>query len=338
LKDRARDSIKEHGKFQIDAFAELAARLQYIDGDYNDPGTYESLRQTLANAQRRYTISLSAHGLSSALSLPDCNLEDMTDSVNRAWGQDQRASVRRGSKQPHFKFAAVRLERVEEWRCKLISTSVWLPKANVFSRRHAWTLRVQDAGIRDGCRMMAQSSGHGLDAVDQLREVFGGGRARPVNLVGQALFHGLRSGGVGLIRDLHDLTLLANQSLLSWTALYQGLRARHDTAAEAISEASIRQLELEISRLTTEIKDAAPQALTISPPRMNRMIGTLATLAVTARHPQRPASSLLKAAVFMSVAVFGYILGRRAGLMRDSHNETKPDKTVQTDVYGMDRG
>jgi glucose-6-phosphate dehydrogenase-like protein len=44
--------IKEHGRFDADAFAQLAARLQYIDGDYNDQATYERLRQTLANAQR----------------------------------------------------------------------------------------------------------------------------------------------------------------------------------------------------------------------------------------------------------------------------------------------
>ena len=52
LKGRARDSIKEHGRFEADAFAELTARLQYIDGDYNDHTTYERLRQTLANARR----------------------------------------------------------------------------------------------------------------------------------------------------------------------------------------------------------------------------------------------------------------------------------------------
>src|SRR5436309_1974395 len=52
LKDRARDSIKEHGRLEVDAFAKLAARLQYIDGDYNDQATYARLRQTLGNAQR----------------------------------------------------------------------------------------------------------------------------------------------------------------------------------------------------------------------------------------------------------------------------------------------
>jgi glucose-6-phosphate 1-dehydrogenase len=52
LKDRARDSIKEHGRFEVDAFAKLVARLQYIDGDYNDQATYERLRQMLGNTPR----------------------------------------------------------------------------------------------------------------------------------------------------------------------------------------------------------------------------------------------------------------------------------------------
>src|ERR1051326_7207657 len=52
LKERAGDSIKEHGRFEADAFAKLVARLQYIDGDYNDQATYDRLRQMLGNSQR----------------------------------------------------------------------------------------------------------------------------------------------------------------------------------------------------------------------------------------------------------------------------------------------
>src|ERR1051326_4309993 len=52
LKDRARDSIREHGRFEVEALAKLVARLQYIDSDYNDEATYQRLRQTLADAQR----------------------------------------------------------------------------------------------------------------------------------------------------------------------------------------------------------------------------------------------------------------------------------------------
>jgi glucose-6-phosphate 1-dehydrogenase len=52
LKDRVRDSIQKHGKFESNAFAKLVARLQYIDGDYGDQATYERLRQMLGEAQR----------------------------------------------------------------------------------------------------------------------------------------------------------------------------------------------------------------------------------------------------------------------------------------------
>jgi glucose-6-phosphate 1-dehydrogenase len=52
LKNRARDSIEKHDRLEVDAFAKLVARLQYIDSDYNDQATYERLRQTLANVQR----------------------------------------------------------------------------------------------------------------------------------------------------------------------------------------------------------------------------------------------------------------------------------------------
>ena len=52
LKERARDSIQKRGGFEADAFEKLAAKLRYIDGDYNDPATYQRLREVLADAQR----------------------------------------------------------------------------------------------------------------------------------------------------------------------------------------------------------------------------------------------------------------------------------------------
>jgi glucose-6-phosphate 1-dehydrogenase len=48
LKGRARDSIQAHGSFDEAAFSRLAALLQYVDGDYRDPQTYQQLRGHLA--------------------------------------------------------------------------------------------------------------------------------------------------------------------------------------------------------------------------------------------------------------------------------------------------
>jgi glucose-6-phosphate 1-dehydrogenase len=52
LRERARDSLKQHGRVNPDAFAKLSSLLQYIDGDYGDPATFTRLRQALGDAER----------------------------------------------------------------------------------------------------------------------------------------------------------------------------------------------------------------------------------------------------------------------------------------------
>jgi glucose-6-phosphate 1-dehydrogenase len=53
LKDRAAESVKEHGgDINSDAFKKLLSLLQYVDGDYADAKTFQSLRKDLGDAQR----------------------------------------------------------------------------------------------------------------------------------------------------------------------------------------------------------------------------------------------------------------------------------------------
>src|SRR6476661_1084529 len=52
LRDRARDSLEHNGGVDPEAFAKLSARLQYVGGDYQDPATYEHLRQALGASTR----------------------------------------------------------------------------------------------------------------------------------------------------------------------------------------------------------------------------------------------------------------------------------------------
>jgi glucose-6-phosphate 1-dehydrogenase len=54
LRDRAKDSIEKHGGGVDDkkAFAHLLRSLVYIDGDYNDPGTFTALKKALGSATR----------------------------------------------------------------------------------------------------------------------------------------------------------------------------------------------------------------------------------------------------------------------------------------------
>jgi glucose-6-phosphate 1-dehydrogenase len=52
LRARAAESIAAHGAVDSDAFARLSARLSYVSGDYESPGTFEKLRQALGTADR----------------------------------------------------------------------------------------------------------------------------------------------------------------------------------------------------------------------------------------------------------------------------------------------
>jgi glucose-6-phosphate 1-dehydrogenase len=52
LLERARQSVTEHGGLDADAFGQLSSRLQYVDGDYNDPDTFDQLKVLLAASDR----------------------------------------------------------------------------------------------------------------------------------------------------------------------------------------------------------------------------------------------------------------------------------------------
>src|ERR1043166_72901 len=52
LQARARDSIQHHGDFDESAFARLSELLRYVDGDYNDPATFDAVGTALRGSER----------------------------------------------------------------------------------------------------------------------------------------------------------------------------------------------------------------------------------------------------------------------------------------------
>jgi glucose-6-phosphate 1-dehydrogenase len=90
LKARARDSVERYGGLHPDAFSRLSRRMDYIDGDYSDPATFQELRRKLGNAKRRRTISPSRRA---------CSAPSFSGSASRVnlvaiilMGPDKRAS------------------------------------------------------------------------------------------------------------------------------------------------------------------------------------------------------------------------------------------------------
>ena len=52
LKARAKDSLEKHGGLDPAAFEKLCGLLRYVDGDYNDPATFQASAQGARSAQR----------------------------------------------------------------------------------------------------------------------------------------------------------------------------------------------------------------------------------------------------------------------------------------------
>jgi glucose-6-phosphate 1-dehydrogenase len=52
FRERAHDSLEKHGGVDAAAFDKLKGLLRYVDGDYNDPATFEAIQKELRGAQR----------------------------------------------------------------------------------------------------------------------------------------------------------------------------------------------------------------------------------------------------------------------------------------------
>jgi glucose-6-phosphate 1-dehydrogenase len=52
FKARAKDSLEKHGGLDSVAFEKLSELLRYVDGDYNDPATFQAICKTLGSARQ----------------------------------------------------------------------------------------------------------------------------------------------------------------------------------------------------------------------------------------------------------------------------------------------
>ena len=52
LKERIRESLESHGGVHEEGYARLSSRLQYVNGDYSEPSTYQKLCTALGDSRR----------------------------------------------------------------------------------------------------------------------------------------------------------------------------------------------------------------------------------------------------------------------------------------------
>jgi hypothetical protein len=78
------------------------------------------------------------------------------------------------------------------------------------------------------------------------------------------LFQGTRGGGLGLLRDLHDLYLMAAECDIAWTLVGQAAQGARDSDLLDVVTGCEGETATQMSWLRTRMKQAAPQALVVS--------------------------------------------------------------------------
>src|SRR3569832_2244296 len=202
------------------------------------------------------------------------------------------------SKQPHFKYAAVRMAKmlasleqpdgdalkqdhrlgpikrassslgehikppqrhVREYLGLIEASEELLADAlEAVSQHH-----IEEPDVHQECKLLGGwSRGHKQELGKFIRRYGEHQTAEPERLR-KAAFPQLQQSGYGLVRDLHDCWLICNESHISIIVLDQAAKALHDEELQALLEGMDRQNQRQQSWLLTRIKQAAPQALVV---------------------------------------------------------------------------
>ena len=86
----------------------------------------------------------------------------------------------------------------------------------------------------------------------------------PERLHSELFGGGIRSGGLGLLRDLQDLYLMASECDIAWTLIGQAAQGARDTDLFAAVSALEGETATQLKWLKTRMKQAAPQALLVA--------------------------------------------------------------------------
>ena len=121
----------------------------------------------------------------------------------------------------------------------------------------------QEPDILQECRLLASWSRVRDASLQAPIERYGEATEHEPDALRKALLRGPRGGGLRLLRDLHDLWLLANEAKLCWEVLKQVASALRDEDLMTSCEAALASADRQVVWLRTRIDQAAPQTLAV---------------------------------------------------------------------------
>lgn len=114
------------------------------------------------------------------------------------------------------------------------------------------------------CERLAGQCDRHAERLEPFAQHYGEATAdEPERLHGE-LFRGTRSGPLGLLRDLHDLYLMACECDIAWTLVGQAAQGTRDRELFAVVQACEGETSIQIAWIRGRMKEAAPQALVVA--------------------------------------------------------------------------
>ena len=117
--------------------------------------------------------------------------------------------------------------------------------------------------VAQATRFRAQCLEH-AQRLGPARERYGDHPAPPPDRLHLAGLEEARSGGLGLLRDLHEVYDFASHLQIAWTIVGQAAQGNEDEDLIAIAGNCRGQIALQAAWLTTQVKTASAQVLLVA--------------------------------------------------------------------------
>jgi hypothetical protein len=122
----------------------------------------------------------------------------------------------------------------------------------------------EEADVFHTCEKLAKECDAHAERLQPFAERYGEDAPDEPDRLYSELFRGTRTGGLGLLRDLHDLYLMACECDMAWTLVGQAAQGLRDGELLEVVTTCEGETEMQLKWLRTRMKQAAPQALVVS--------------------------------------------------------------------------
>jgi hypothetical protein len=121
-----------------------------------------------------------------------------------------------------------------------------------------------EADVFHLCRKLARQCDAHAEQLQPFVDRYGEDAPDEPDRLHSEIFRGSRTGGLGLLRDLQDLYLMAAECDIAWTLVGQAAQGLRDDELFAVVTANEEETAVQLKWLRTRMKQAAPQALVVA--------------------------------------------------------------------------